>query len=240
MGRLIAPELSERDIHTWQSNLDLPILEIEELDQTLSDDERVKARRFHFEEDRKRFIARHGILRMILGWYLGVGANELRFSYGRNGKPRLVDEFGRADIHFSMSSSEGLALYGFTCNREIGVDVECVRDIPEMDHIVSKFFSVRENEVLELVDESSKKKTFFNWWTRKEALVKARGDGLSQALDKVDVSPMGAGAPGVVKMEEDSRTTGRWFIQDLEPASGFAAAFAVEGCWRPPWWRRSE
>ena len=101
--------------------------------------------------------------------------DQLQFCYGKNGKPALVRKWGKGNINFNLSHSEGLALYVFTRDREIGVDIEHIRDIPEMDQIAARFFSVRENAVFRALPESKKKEAFFSCWTRKEAFIKALG-----------------------------------------------------------------
>jgi 4'-phosphopantetheinyl transferase len=231
-------KLANDEIHIWCTSLDQPTSLLERLVCTLSIDERARAGRFYFEEDRKRFIIRHGILRMILGYYLGVKAGELQFSHGRNGKPRLADTFRNRTIPFSMSSSEGLALYGFTRNREIGIDVECVRDIPEMDQIAELIFSAAEALAYHALPEHLKREVFFASWTRKEAFLKATGDGLSRPLDKIELTVDAAKPARLLEMNGASRTACRWSIHDLKPTSGFAAAIVAEGqgfglrCWQ--------
>jgi len=230
--------LGEKDIHIWQAELDLPILGFQKLYQTLSIDERVRAERFHFEKDRKCFIARHGILRTILGCYLNVEPSRLQFCYGKYGKPELADTFGEGPILFNMSDSEGLALYAFTRSQEIGVDIEHIRDIPEMDQITERFFSERENAVFRSLPESKKKEAFFNCWVRKEAFIKAIGAGLHCPLDKFEVSLVPGDPANLPSIQEDSRVAFRWSMQELKPRSGFAAAFAIEDrsrqlhCWQ--------
>jgi len=234
------PELTlpEKDVHIWRADLDLPIIGFRKLHQTLSIDERMRAERFYFEKDRRRFIAARGILREILGCYLGVEPNAVRFWYENNGKPRLAGMSGKGAIYFNLSHSEGIALYGFTRNHEIGVDIEYMRDISEMDQMVEQFFSVREKRVFRTLPENQKKEAFFNCWTRKEAFIKAVGDGLSRPLDSFAVT-LGRGDPArLLRIEEDSNVAFRWSIQDLRPTPGFVAAIAVEGenlelrCWQ--------
>ncbi len=233
--------LPKNDIHIWRAALDLPNTSIQELNRTLSIDEKQRAERFHFDQDRNRLIVRRGILRSILGCYLSVEPSRLQFCNGKNGKPGLADTSGNGTIHFSLSHSEGIALYSFTRDREIGVDIECVHDIPEMDQIAEEFFSVKENDVFRSLPENKKKEAFFNCWTRKEAFIKAIGDGLSHPLDKFDVS-MAPGEPAsLLRTEGDSKGASLWCIQDLKPAPGFAAAFAVEGqSWQLHCWQWSD
>jgi 4'-phosphopantetheinyl transferase len=232
--------LSKKDIHLWRADLNLPDRSIQQLNQILSTDERMRAERFHFEKDWKRFTVGVGILRMILGRYVGVEPSELRVCYGKHGKPGLSDGFGNKKIQFNMSHSEGLALYGFTRDHEIGVDIEFVRDIPEMDKIAEQFFSTKENDAFRSLPESKKKEAFFNCWTRKEAFTKAIGDGLYQPLDKFDVALKPGEPTRLLRIGGDSKTASRWLIHDLDPAPGFTGAFAVEGSdWRLHFWQWS-
>lgn len=227
-------ELTAGEIHIWCTSLDQPVSRYQKL---LSDDERIRSERFHFEAHRKRFIVRRGILRMILGCYLSTEPSQLQFCYGKNEKPALADTFSKGKVRFNLSHSEGLALYAFTRDCEIGVDIEHIRDISEMKQIAERFFSARENSVFRALPKSKKKEAFFNCWTRKEAFIKAIGDGLSWPLDGFDVSLVPGEPARLLRIEGDSKTASRWSIQDLKPAFGFAAAFAVKGrigrvhCW---------
>jgi 4'-phosphopantetheinyl transferase len=219
-------ELTTGEIHIWYASLDTPISQFWGL---LATDEKKRAGRFHFQADRKRFIVRRGILRTILGYYLSIEPSQFRFYYGKNEKPALADTFGKEKVHFNLSHSEGIALYAFARNREIGVDIERIRDISEMGQIAERFFSKRENAVLQALPKSKKKEAFFNCWTRKEAFIKAIGDGLSYPLDRFDVSLVPGEPARLLKVEGYSKVAPQWSIQDLKPASGFAAALAVKG-----------
>jgi 4'-phosphopantetheinyl transferase len=231
-------ELTDDEIHIWCAVLDSPPYRIRRFVQLLSIDERTRAQLFHFERDRKRFIVGRGMLRMILGFYLNFEPSQLKFCYGKNGKPALADTFGKGRICFNLSKSDGVALFAFTGDREIGVDIEKIRDIPEMEQIAENFFSVRENEVFRALPRSEKQEAFFSCWTRKEALVKAIGDGLSCPLDTFDVSLVPGDPAMLLRIEGDSEAASRWSIQELEPAFGFAAAFAVTGRrWRLHCWQ---
>ena len=226
------------EIHAWCASLDQPVSRFQMLSKTLSLDEHFRAERFHFEKDREHFIVSRGILRTILGCYLNVEPSRLRFCYGKHGKPALADIFGKATILFNMSDSEKFALYGFSRDGEIGVDIEQICDISEMDQIAERFFSVRENAVFRALPETMKKEAFFNCWTRKEAFIKAIGVGLCSPLDKFDVSMIPGEPAKLLRIEGDSKGTAQWSIQELKPAYGFAAAFAIERrnwqlcCWR--------
>jgi 4'-phosphopantetheinyl transferase len=218
--------LAERDIHIWRANLDLPNMSFQKLYQTLSVDEKVRAKRFHFERDRKRFIVAHGTLRAILACYLSVEPSRLQFFYGTNGKPALADTSGKGTILFNMSDSEGLALYAFTRGHDIGIDIECIRDIPEMYQIIEGFFSEKEKAILNGFAIGEKKETFFRYWTRKEAILKATGQGLLMPLSCVDVA-VDADRCKPWKVRIAGTPLREFSIQDVECPRGYMAAVAA-------------
>jgi 4'-phosphopantetheinyl transferase len=220
--------LSKKDVHLWRADLALAERSIQKLNQTLSIDERERAGRFHFEQDRRYFIVRRGILRTILGYYLNVEPGRLQFQYGKNGKPALADTFGNGTISFNISRSERLALFVFTRDREIGVDIEYMRDISEMEQIVERFFSVKENEVFRSLPKSQKREAFLNGWTCKEAFIKALGGGLSQSLDEFDVSLVPGEPARLLRISGDPKEASRWSLRTLRPAPNYVGTFAVK------------
>ena len=220
--------LPENEVHVWRAGLDLPNRNVQELGEDLSSDERERAGRYHFEKDRKYLIVRRGILRRILGFYLNLKPSRIQFRYGENGKPALADTFGIGAIHFNLSHSNGVALFAFARDREIGVDIEYMRDIPEMDKIVEQFFSKRERDVFRKLPKSQKREAFFNGWTCKEAFIKTLGDGLSRSLDKFDVSLAPGEPANLLRIEDDLTEASRWSIQGLKPAPHYVGAFAVK------------
>jgi 4'-phosphopantetheinyl transferase len=221
--------LSKNDIHIWCASLNQQPSRFQRLAQTLSADERMRAERFYFEKDRRRFIVRRGLLRTILGCYLGIEPNRLRFCYGPYGKPALAETSGGIALRFNLAHSQGLALYAITHDREIGIDLERVRPISEVEQIAEKLFSTRENAKFRALSMSKKYEAFFKCWTSKEAYLKATGDGLSQPLVLIEVS-IAPGEPArLLSIEGDPQKASRWSIQELIPASGYVAALVVEG-----------
>jgi 4'-phosphopantetheinyl transferase len=214
------------EIHVWYASLNKPASGFHGL---LSADERDQAGRFHFKKDRDRYIVRHGILRIILGHYLNVAPGLIRFKYGKNSKPALADGPGRGKLYFNLSHSRGMVLYAFTSEREIGVDIEYIRNIPDMEQIVERFFSAREKTVFRALSKSRKREAFFNCWTRKEALIKATGEGLSYPLDGFVVSMVPDEPARLISIDGNTGLAARWSIRDLKPAAGYAAAIAVPG-----------
>ncbi|PYQ42304.1 MAG: 4'-phosphopantetheinyl transferase [Acidobacteria bacterium] len=193
----------------------------------LSPDENRRASRFHFERDRRRFAAARGILRALLGRYLCVDPSDLVFGYGPHGKPALASPWH--GLRFNVSHSGGLALLAFATDYEIGVDIEQERPLPEMDSIAERHFSPPENAELQLLAERERRRAFFRCWTRKEAFIKAVGDGLSHALDAFDVTLAPSEPARILRVEGDPEAAGRFRLEGLEPAHGFAAALAALG-----------
>jgi 4'-phosphopantetheinyl transferase len=229
--------LADDDVHLWRASLDQPEPGVRQLVGTLCDDERARAERYRFEQDRRRYIVAHGALRAILGRYLGLPPHQVQFSYGPHGKPYLSQGSSRSPLQFNLSDSHELALYAFTRGRRIGVDLEHVRPMPDADQIAARFFSPRENAAWQALPPDQRQGAFFRCWTRKEAYVKALGEGLAQPLDEFDVT-LAPGEPArLLHVEGDPQAAARWTLTTLVPAPGYAAALAVEGIdWRLSLW----
>jgi 4'-phosphopantetheinyl transferase len=218
--------LEAHTVQVWRASLNRPDSRIDEMFATLTEDERRRAQRFHFEEDRRRFIAGRGILRALIGGYLGMAPAAVRFEYNLHGKPFLSDNQAP---RFNVSHSGGLALYAFAVDREVGVDVERVRPEFADEAVAQRFFSPQEVAVLRNLAPRQRVEAFFSCWTRKEAYIKARGKGLAIPLDQFDVS-LAPDEPAAVLADRDAPSeTGRWAMWRLEPGIGFAGAVAVEG-----------
>jgi len=229
---LVAPAnlaLSSDEVHVWCAFLDSPMSGVQSLRQTLTGDELDGAARFYFQKDRQRFIVARGLLRTLLSLYLDKEPNQLRFCYSEHGKPALVTISGQTALNFNLSHSDGLALYAVTRGRKIGIDVERVRVVLEYDQIAARFFSPTENAVLRALPAKIKHEAFFHCWTRKEAYIKARGEGLSLPLHQFDVSLAPGEQAQLLNTKGDPHEAFRWSLQDLRPASGYVAALAVEG-----------
>jgi 4'-phosphopantetheinyl transferase len=233
--------LSSAGVHIWRAALDPAASCVEQLRRTLSADELHRAARFHFPRDRRRFIVARGVLRNILGRYLGVSPVELGFHYSAYGKPALAD-MAEEGLRFNLSHAHEMALFAVTCGREIGVDIEYLQREIACEEIAERFFSAHERASLHAVSAELKHQAFFNCWTRKEAYIKAHGEGLSLPLDQFDVS-LGPGEPAaLLATRGDPREALRWSLQALTPGPGYVAAVAVEGqgwhliCWQ---WRET-
>jgi 4'-phosphopantetheinyl transferase len=234
--------LANAEVHVWRAALDPATSCVEHLQRTLSADESHRAARFHFPMDRRRFIVARGVLRDILGRYRGVQPSALGFRYSAYGKPALVDDADAEGLRFNVSHSHEMALFAVTRGREVGVDIEYLRREIACEEIAEHFFSARERASLRALPAAMKPQAFFNCWTRKEAYIKAHGEGLSLPLDQFDVS-LGPGEPvALLATRSDPREVLRWSLQALTPGPGYVAALAVEGqgcqlsCWQ---WRKS-
>lgn len=221
-------QLAGDEIHVWAAQLTVDRDILEAHIATLSPDEKARAERFRFDKHRHRFVVGRGVLRNILGRYLQVDPASLRFDYLTNGKPALTREFARAGIHFNLSHSEDLALVAVTRIGIVGVDVEWVRAIDDVDALVARFFSPRENELFQKVSSSEKPAAFFNLWTRKEALLKATGEGITRSLSLVEVSFLPGELARLLAVSGDTVKAAQWSLLDLQPASGFVGAVAIE------------
>jgi 4'-phosphopantetheinyl transferase len=234
-------QLDRDEVHIWRAFLDLPATTIRQLSGALSPDEQDRGNRFHFERDRLRFIAARGLLRTILSRYLApTGPDQLRFSYGAYGKPTLIQSAGDKSLHFSVSHSNGLALYGITYDREIGIDLEYLRSDMATETIAERFFASSEVAALRALSNEFQTEAFFNCWTRKEAYIKARGEGLSFPLHQFEVSLV-PGEPAVlVRTQGDEGEASRWSMQALSPGPGYVAAVTVQGHdWQLKTWQWS-
>jgi len=223
-----SPVLLENDVHLWYSSLDLSASSYEQLEATLDRDERRRAKRFCFELERARFVSGRGLLRRILGYYSGIEPGELQFNYNSRGKPSLRDAIGGDKILFNLAHSDGNAIYAVALNREIGVDLERIVRIGELEHIAHRFFSDKEKTALHALTGNAKREAFFKIWTAKEAYLKACGKGLAH-LDKIDVLLDPGRSTCKLKIKGDIRENSRWSVKLLRPAPRFTAALVVEG-----------
>lgn len=237
----IPPEqlsLTSDEAHIWRAHLREAEARVPVFLKIIAPDERSRAEKFHFQKDRERFIIARGILREIIGRYLQQPPARLRFDYSEYGKPALAGSEDAESFRFNISHSHELALYAFTRDREIGLDVERIDEDVACEQIAERFFSEREVLMLRALPVYQRREAFFNCWTRKEAYIKARGEGLSLPLDRFDVSLAPGEPAALLSVRDGSEESRRWSLQELKPEARYAAAVAVEGSgWRLKCWQ---
>jgi 4'-phosphopantetheinyl transferase len=224
-----SPTLAKDEVHLWRAYLDVAVQQLQSLKHCLSRDELTRAERFHFDKDRDRFIVARGVLRRILSVYCMTEPNQLCFHHNIHGKPALDPQCDGGSLRFNLSHSDGVALYAITRGREVGIDIERIRTDFDGEEIAERFFSAREVAMLRALPPDTQKQAFFACWTRKEAYVKARGDGLSLPLNQFDVSVAPEEPAALLDTKGDPQEVSCWSLKELAPGPGYVAALVVEG-----------
>ena len=226
----MAYELSGRAVHIWPVWTHAPDAVVEQFQLLLAPDETDRAGRFRFVHLQQSFILARGALRVLLGRYLNTAPGRIQFSYGSKGKPALA---GLNRLQFNATHSGDLALFAFTMDCEIGVDVEQIRPMPDIEDVAKRFFCAEEAAELMSLPAGQREHSFFLCWTRKEAYIKATGDGLSTPLDAFRVTLRPGEPAAMVHLERDPIAAQNWTLQDVSPARGYAAALAYRDAPRP-------
>jgi len=232
LGGSLPPAPGNDDVHVWRASLDFDVITISRLAQILSADESQRAGSYRFAEHRSRFIAARAQLRVLLGNYLGMRPGELRFRYDGHGKPALHDSL-LDRCTFNVTHSGDLALFAVACNREVGIDMELLRPNLDAQELAEHYFTAQEVSALRDVPEEQKLEVFGRCWTRKEAYLKGRGEGLTRSLNSVQVSCLQLEPGRLLALEDSVAPNEGWTLTSLEPGPGYAAALAVKGSgWR--------
>ena len=218
-----SPAIAEDEVHVWKVDLSAPVPDV----RLLSRNEHERAARFHFERDRQHFKAGRSALRIVLGRYLNLPPGSLEFGQTEYGKPFLTNPEA-SGLLFNLSHSGQVALIAVAREREVGVDVEFMRADFATSEVAEHFFSVAEIYTLSGLEAHLRTQAFFNCWTRKEAYVKARGEGLSMPLDVFDVSLAPHVPAAMLSNRVDESEPSRWIFQDLQIATDYAGALVVE------------
>ncbi len=222
------PALLPDEIHVWHQNLARGAAEVESLAGLLSPEEWERVRRFRFDANRNDFVVCRGTLRALLGHYVGVPAKELCFEYSEYGRPRLVAGSPEGDLDFNVSHSGGHALLGFARGRKIGLDIEKIRWDFGTGEIAERFFSEAERSTLRNLPAEQRHEAFFRCWTRKEAFIKALGEGLSHPLDQFDVSLDPSVPAQLLATRPNGKEAGRWNMWNIQAPVGYAAALVAQ------------
>jgi 4'-phosphopantetheinyl transferase len=221
--------LPEDEVHLWQIELATVAPAEQRWKQILSEDERSRAARFHFSQDRQYFTATRALLRMILGSYLDSNPSELVFQYSEKEKPSLHPCSSGEQWEFNVSHSGSIAMLAFSRGRTLGVDVEQLRDNFDHEAIARRFFSEEEQRQLAALSPSEQYHAFFRCWTRKEAYIKAQGIGLSLPLHQFDVSLKPGDVNALLATRPDHSEAARWSLREVPAGDGYVAALCVRG-----------
>lgn len=223
------PDLATDQIHVWRVPLNQNPTRVPELKEVLSPDERARAERFRCDKDRIQFIESRAALRLLLGQYLDISPTGLAFTKAAHGKPALANGHSESGLRFNLSRRDGLALVAVARNREIGVDVELIQAGLPIFEIANVSFSENELAELQSLPESQQAAGFYNCWTRKEAYVKARGEGFSFPLKQFDVSLTPGATAELLEVRGSNTEVDRWTMQELSADKGYVAALMFEG-----------
>ena len=226
-GKLeIRAELSGRDVHVWTLPTQVADSVALKFEAVLSPDEKDRAARFRFDHLRRSFVVARGALRSLLGRYLGIRPASLHFHYGSKGKPALASP---APIDFNATHSGDLAAFAFIVGCQIGIDVELIRPLDEMKEIAGRFFCPNETTEILSLEPTARERAFFCCWTRKEAYIKAIGDGLSAPLYEFRVTVQPHELPRIIHLAHDMTDAKAWTLHDLRLAPDYAGAIAYRG-----------
>lgn len=231
------PRLSPEQVHLWLVPLLARSLGVGDAAPFLSADEQERAGRFYFERDRRRYtVARTG-LRRLLAAYLGCDPRSVEFSYGAKGKPFLAGQ-PSSSLSFNLSHAGELAVMAFSLQGRVGVDIEEHRRIDDLHSLAASVFSPREQADFHSLPPSLQVQAFYDCWTRKEAFIKAIGDGLSYPLDQFDVTLLPGEPARLLHVAGEEYPPGHWQMAGFMPAPGFSGAVVVEGAGKQPlFWR---
>ena len=223
------PTLEEDLVHVWSLSLERADMIAREYKNLLSISERNTASDFVIASASERYVVVHGTLRKLLAGYLDLPPNDIHFTYGVHGKPRVCDQAQGASLCFSLSHSDDMALFAFSYGRRIGVDLERIRDLDDRDMILAKTFSTAEIARLRSLSLTDKIEGFYRGWTSKEAYLKATGEGISRDLRDIEASVDAEGQLILTDSAKEFSAGHTWRVEPLLPAGGYMGALAVEG-----------
>jgi medium-chain acyl-[acyl-carrier-protein] hydrolase len=219
------PALAEDEVQIYRFGLKRPAEEVAHLAPLLDPSERERADKFRFPADRDQYIVGRALLRCLLAAHVRQAPQELRFAYAAAGKPLLRDH----GLQFNLAHSGGLALLALAGRRAVGVDVEHLNRPIEITCIADRYFNPEEQAVLKAEPAAERLPAFFRAWTRKEAYMKATGQGLSMPLERFAVLP----APGASALRlqtlDPPQEAARWSLRDLDVQPAYVGAVAVGG-----------
>jgi 4'-phosphopantetheinyl transferase len=223
-------EFSGREVHVWTLHIEASHAVATTFEPVLSADEKDRAAHFRFDHLRHSFVTVRGALRYLLGRYLDLHPARILFNYGLKGKPALASD---ASIEFNLTHSGDMAAFAFTVGCQIGVDVEQIRPLTEAQDIANRYFCSEESAEMMSLPPNERERAFFFCWTRKEAYIKAIGDGLSAPLHEFRVTLQPNEPARLIHLAHDKEAARAWTLHDLRLDSNYAAALAYRDRQRP-------
>ena len=221
-----APPLDRMQVHVWTVSLAAERAALAEFSTILTTDERARADRFRTPELRRRFTVARAILRRLLSTYLRVDAFALHLGYGAHGKPYVASGSG---LCFNLSHAEDLAMYAFAWGRDVGIDIEATARDVDIEGVARHAFSPVECKGLTALPPEARPAAFFRLWTRKEAYVKARGEGLGYPTQTFSVSHLAGSNDTLIADECEPGVQTGWRVLEIAAPEGFCAALAAPG-----------
>ncbi len=212
------------EIHIYRSSLETTSDKIKDYESFLSADELYKANRYKFEKDRFHYITGRALLRNILSRYLNQFPGEIVFSYSDKGKPFIKD----TEVKFNLAHSGGRAVYAVANNMDIGIDIEFMRELPDALQIAKRFFSEKEVVEFSEIREVDIRTAFFNCWTRKEAFIKAVGEGLSYPLKDFSVTLKPGDKPEILWIKDKAEEVKYWSLINIDTDENYISSLAVK------------
>ncbi|PEU19244.1 MULTISPECIES: 4'-phosphopantetheinyl transferase superfamily protein [unclassified Bacillus (in: firmicutes)] len=224
LSQFYKSNITKNEICVFYFSLQLKLEKCNKFYRFLSPDEKEKYQRYHSKEDALRYVMGRGIIRILLGGYTGIAPEDLEFEYSQKGKPTLKSTRNRNKICFNLSHSAEALVVAITVDREVGIDIEEIKELPEEELLARQFFTPLEYERYRYMKERNDLKAFYKCWTRKEAYVKATGEGLTGAFIESDIQ-FCEGAETILPAREGKC----WILKDLSVTHDMAAALCVEG-----------
>lgn len=220
--------LDSQTVHIWRYRQAVPAELAPSCTELLDPEERRIASRFALSGLRDAYVATHAVLRLVISRYLDEDPKTVEFHRRPGGKPVLAPKPGMPALKFNLSHSGDMVLCGLALDRELGVDVERIRGDRDVTGIARRNFSPRELAELRSIEGPRHVEAFYAGWVRKEAYLKARGDGLAQRLDSFDVTIDPGRGAALLRSEAGPEDAARWAMSDVPVPRGYAAAVAVE------------
>ena len=219
--------LHDNEVHVWLVDIEKSLQEIEFYRKLLLSFELEKSNSFRFEKDRKRYILTQSILRLLISSYLNIKPAKIIYSYNVNRKPEIANIYDKK-LCFNLSHSGNFIIYAFAWTSQLGIDIELKRQLEDTDIIIDRFCSEIEKKQYFFIQPEDRLDMFFDLWTRKEAYIKARGEGVSSALEKFSVSIDPSKRPFLIEEKDQPFAKEDWYFHNIAFNTKYSACLVVE------------